>query len=300
MRPTEDVRKLVKNVPLNTNVQRDDEILNDVLNTFEQSQNTKSAYTQPSLWRIIMKSKASKFAAAAFVVALIVGVCQIDATRTAFARTTKMVSTGLAGLKAIILEMKTREPESPPAVPPADSNEREAAFQGRSIMANVYTFSVEAKQRDLREFFEAENIEWAPTGDNSNTRYAKLDPDKTKSLIGLSTSAAGIKLTSSPGLMVREGEEGIIGITGSEKQDDVALALVATVPDNGESIDLSLSFLNGQSGFEIPSIRIDKDDVLLFRLVTTLPSPDEQNKQNGSDDQAYILVLVKVKILLQS
>ena len=252
------------------------------------------------IWRIIMKNDITKLAAAALIIALLVGICQIDATRVAFARTTKVVSTGLAGLKAFILDMKTREPEPPSAVPHADSNEQEIAFQGRSIMANVRTFSVEAQQGDLQEFFETESIEWASTGDNSNTWYAKLDSGKTERLIGLSTAATGIKLTSSPGLVVREGEEGIIGIAGSEEQNDVALALVATVPDNSGSIDLSLSFLKGQSGFEIPSIRIDKEEAVLFRLVTTASSPNEQNEQDDFSGQDYILVLVKVKVFPQT
>jgi len=68
MRPSEDVKRLIKNIPVNTNVQRDDEILDDVLNTFEQSQNAQSASSQPNLWRIIMKSRVSKYAAAIIVV----------------------------------------------------------------------------------------------------------------------------------------------------------------------------------------------------------------------------------------
>jgi len=71
MRPSEDVKRLIKNIPVNTNVQRDDEILDDVLNTFEQSRNAQSAFPQPSLWRIIMKSRISKFAAAIIAVGVV-------------------------------------------------------------------------------------------------------------------------------------------------------------------------------------------------------------------------------------
>ena len=71
MRPSEDVKRLIENVPINTNVQRDDEILDDVLNTFEQSQNAQSASSQPSIWRIIMKSRVSKFAAAIIVIGVV-------------------------------------------------------------------------------------------------------------------------------------------------------------------------------------------------------------------------------------
>lgn len=285
-----------KKARVKTTTKLDERIVNDALLNQEYLKKTQSAVSQPSIWRIIVKNNTKKIVAAAFIVALFVGIYQIDSARAAFTRTTKMLSTGLAGLKAFILDMKTREPEQPSVVPPADSNEQGATYKGQSILANVYTFSVEANQGDLQKFFEAESIEWAPTWDNSNTWYAELDPDKTKILIGLSNSAIGIKLKSSPGLMVREGEEGIIGIAGSEEQDNVALALVATVPDDSESIDLSLSFLNGQSGFEISSIRIDKDDAVLFRLLDTASSPDEQNEQDDFYEQDYRLVLVKVKV----
>ena len=71
MRPSEDVKRLIKNVPVDTNIQRDNEILDDVLNTFEQSQNAQSASSQPNIWRIIMKSRVSKFAAAIIVVGVV-------------------------------------------------------------------------------------------------------------------------------------------------------------------------------------------------------------------------------------
>lgn len=72
MRPTEDVKRLIKNVPIHTNMQRDDEVLDDVLNALETSKQTHSAGIEPSLWRMIMTSKASKFVAAMIVVGVLV------------------------------------------------------------------------------------------------------------------------------------------------------------------------------------------------------------------------------------
>jgi hypothetical protein len=295
MRPAKDIKKMIKSVPVGTNAEKDKEVLDDVLSALEKSRKELPAAWRPIVWRTIMKNNITKLAAATFVVALLVGVCQIDATRAAFARTTKVVSTGLVGLKAFILDMKAREPEPPSAVPPVDSNEQEAAFQGRSIIANVLTYSVKGEQRELRDFLEVEGIEWLPAGNDSNMWYAELDPDKTKSFISFTQTDTGIKLISSPGLMVKEGEEGIIGIHGTEGQDAVALALVATVPDD-DSINLSFSFLHGQNGFEVPILRIRTGDSVLFRLSTVKPAQDVQNEQNGPDSQADILVFFKAKV----
>ncbi|MFC1795317.1 hypothetical protein ACFL3Q_17240, partial [Planctomycetota bacterium] len=60
MRPTENIKKLIRNVPVNTNTERDHEVLNDVLNTLEKSNNLQLVDNQPNLWRLIMKSQITK------------------------------------------------------------------------------------------------------------------------------------------------------------------------------------------------------------------------------------------------
>jgi hypothetical protein len=72
MRPAEDVEKLIKNVPIHTNAQRDNEIRDEVLSALERSQKVQSVGIEPSLWRIIMKSQVSKFVAAMIVVGIMV------------------------------------------------------------------------------------------------------------------------------------------------------------------------------------------------------------------------------------
>jgi hypothetical protein len=292
MRPTKDLRKRIKEVPLSTNAEKDKEVLADVLNALEESRTTQSAAHRPSIWRFIMKNNITRLAAAVFVIAAVVGVAQLDGTRAAFAGTARVVATGLAGLKEFIRDIRTREPQPPSAVVPADLGKQEAVFEGRSILANVRTISVEGDQNGLQDFFEKEGIELAPAGNAANTWYAKLDPGRTERFIGLIQAVPGFKLLSLPSLMVKEGQEAIIGIAGAGEPDATALALVATVPDDDESIDLSFSFLQGQSGFEIPSLRIDTDDAVLFRLVTT----GKRNSQDGPGGQDCILVLVKTKV----
>jgi hypothetical protein len=71
MRPVEEIEKLIKNVPIRTSVQKDDEVLDEVLTAMERSRKVQSVAFQPSLWRIIMKSKASKFAAAIIVIGVV-------------------------------------------------------------------------------------------------------------------------------------------------------------------------------------------------------------------------------------
>jgi hypothetical protein len=68
MRPAGNMEKLVKNVDIDTNAKMDEAVIDDVLKAFEQSKAQKSTAGQPSIWRIIMKSRITKLAAAAVII----------------------------------------------------------------------------------------------------------------------------------------------------------------------------------------------------------------------------------------
>jgi len=292
MRPKEDIKKRIENVPVNTNAERDKQVLDDILNALEQSKKELPVSSQPAVWRIIMKNNVTKLAAAVFVIAMLVGVTQLEGARAAFAGTARVVATSLADLREFIKDMRTREPQPPSAVAPAQPGQQQTAAQGNRIFAGVQVFSVQPGQRDLQTFFEKEGVELAPVEKSPNTSYAKLAPEKTERFIEWMGKAEGIKRLSSPNLMILEGQEGVMGIAGAGEPDATALAMVATVPNDGNGIDLSFSFLQGESGFEIPKLRVNTDEAVLFRLVT----PGEKNSQENSAGQGCTLVLVKTKV----
>jgi hypothetical protein len=70
MRPTENIEKLIKNTNIETNARTDDVVLDKVVRAFEESKEKDSPFAQPSIWRIIMKSRMTKLAAVAAVVLL--------------------------------------------------------------------------------------------------------------------------------------------------------------------------------------------------------------------------------------
>jgi len=75
MRPAEDIKRLIKNLTDKTSAQMDERVLKDVLSTLEESEKNKSALVEPNIRRIIMKSRITKFAAAAvIIIAVLIGV----------------------------------------------------------------------------------------------------------------------------------------------------------------------------------------------------------------------------------
>jgi len=75
MRPAENIEKLVKNINIDTNAKIDEAVLGDVVEAFEKSKSNKSAATKENVWRIIMKSRITKIAAASTIL-LAVLVCR--------------------------------------------------------------------------------------------------------------------------------------------------------------------------------------------------------------------------------
>lgn len=296
MRPMEDIEKRIESVPLDTSAERDKQVLDEVLKALAQSKKELPASSRPTVWRIIMKNNVTRLAAAVFVIALLAGVSQLDGARAAFAGTARVVATSLAGLREFIRDMRAREPQPPSNIAPDKSGERQTAAQGNRIFAGVQVFSVQPGQQDLQTYFQTEGIELIPAQSSSNTSYAKLGPEKTERFVELAGKAEGIKCLLSPSLMILEGQEGIMGIAGAGDPDATALALVATIPNDGNSIDLSISFLQGESGFEIPKLRVNTDEAVLFRLV----APDEKSSQDNPAGQGCTLVLVKTKVFSQT
>jgi hypothetical protein len=84
VRSTEDIEKLVKNLDLgiDTNVQADQAVLSELLDTQKQSMKQQSAYTLPNIRRFIMKSPITKVAAAVIIIAVIIGVNPFGNSKT--------------------------------------------------------------------------------------------------------------------------------------------------------------------------------------------------------------------------
>ena len=75
MRPTENIKKLIKNAPIKTNPAVNEAVLKDLLNELDKSKKNPSAALQPKIWRKIMKSKITKLTTATVVIiAIFVGI----------------------------------------------------------------------------------------------------------------------------------------------------------------------------------------------------------------------------------
>ena len=78
MRPAEEIKKLLKDVPVHTNIRKDQQVLDDILYAMDKSQKpvlskvegTQPACYQPNIWKIIMRNNISKLAATIIIIAV--------------------------------------------------------------------------------------------------------------------------------------------------------------------------------------------------------------------------------------
>lgn len=75
MKTINDTERFVKSIPVKTYTEKNETVRKRIFEAFEKSKQTKSAFVQPNIWRIIMKSRISKLTAAAVVIfAALIGI----------------------------------------------------------------------------------------------------------------------------------------------------------------------------------------------------------------------------------
>ena len=70
MRPTDNIHSLIKKLHLKAGAELDQRLRAEIRRALDEQRQTKPAATRPKTWRIIMKSRITKLAAAAVIVAL--------------------------------------------------------------------------------------------------------------------------------------------------------------------------------------------------------------------------------------
>jgi hypothetical protein len=300
MRSAKDVERLIRRTCFKASVNLHNRTITDALEAQVNSKEKESAACRPRIWRTIMRNRITKLAAAVFVIAVFVGVYQLGGARAAFAHTTRVVRTTLADLREFASSLREREPDRhiyEANLPPTEPARPNPDIQHTIISARVQEFSAVGCQDGLLDFLESEGVELDPAGNYPDMSYARLDPDKAEHFIDFADADDDLKLMSKPKLMLEEGCEGIIGIVDAEDRDAVALALAATVLDDDGLIELSFSFVRGQSGFEMPSLEIRADEAVLFRLVTTAEIEDNSNDEDASGSENTVFVLIRIEVI---
>lgn len=297
MKPAEKIEKLIQRLHFKTSAEMHERTLNDAVEAQAKSKKRKSAKLKPSIWRTIMKSPIAKLAAAVMVIAVLVGIYQVGGARAAFAETTKAVRVTLSRLKEFLTEIRTREAAPPPPIRRVRHAVRDVDTSKWSDIIQYDLFLVQGEQADLRNFFEKQDIEFTPTTNNPNICYAILDGDKADGFIAFSQSSDELKLLATPRLILRDGKEAMLGSADLASSGGLAFAVAGTLVDDNKHIDLSFSFYDGETGIEIPSIRIKTAEAVLIRAVKTVTATgDDGSNEEDAEKENDIFILIQMEV----
>ncbi|MHC4457520.1 MAG: hypothetical protein ACYS0I_10600 [Planctomycetota bacterium] len=113
MSPRDNIEKLISELILHGTDTADKHILNDALAAYEKSNSTESANLQPKAWRIIMKSKITKYAAAAVIiiaVLLTLNIFHQSMPTASAAEVLDSAAKALTNLKSVYITARMRAP----------------------------------------------------------------------------------------------------------------------------------------------------------------------------------------------
>jgi len=116
MRPSENIEKLIEKLRYETSAETHDRVFGNVMQALDEKAKQKAGVIKPDLWRMIMKTKVTKLAAAAvIIVAVFVGIYQFggDGASIVFADIVEQ----LANARTLTYSVVTRTPvESMPTL----------------------------------------------------------------------------------------------------------------------------------------------------------------------------------------
>ena len=90
MKSVDDIEQSIRELNITVGPELHDRVLGSLLKTMEESKKQSSAVNRPSIWRIIMENRMTRFATAAvIIIAVLIGINQfggsIDGASMAFA-----------------------------------------------------------------------------------------------------------------------------------------------------------------------------------------------------------------------
>lgn len=281
MKPRKEIESFITDIDVATDAGKDREVLDDILQAHMDSRQRRSQNGRPRRWRTTMRYKRTKVAAVIALAVLLAGVFGLGGGSVAFSQVGQAVSSTLTRLKELIMEIRTGEPAAQAPLPPAasgDADEQAPDPNVRAVMCDARFFTIPESEQAVWQSLKDQGIELIKASADPETYYAALRGEQAEQI----EDALTISPLAAPRVAVAEGQEGMIAT------DVFALAWLPTISSDGQRIESTFSFHDGENGVEIPNINIEEGGVILVRVKGITPT--------GAD----ILILLKVGYLADS
>jgi hypothetical protein len=275
MRPTERIEQSIRRLHVEAGAERREQTLRDLVEAHTQYKEKTRAPGLRSFGRTIMRQRPRRIAAAIILGVLLVSMFGLGTGSVAFSQVGHAVNSTLSRLIELIVEIRTGElrGQAPlPATSSGDAAEQTPPAELRAVTCAARFFSVSEREQSVWQSLGEHGIELVQASSDPETYYATLTAEQAERFEDMLTTGP----ITTPRVMVAEGEQAMIAT------DVFALAWLPTISSDGERIESTFSFHDGDHGFEIPNLRTEEGGVILVRV---------KGIASASED---VLILLKV------
>ncbi len=201
-----------------------------------------------------------KIAATVILTVLLVVALGLGTGSVARSQTHHMVNATLAWLKSMIVG---GEAKAPPALPlqTGQVGEQMANRNRRVVTCAARFFRVPEGNQGVWQSLKDRGIELVAVSTDPEVYYAPLSRELAESINGLLT----LECISAPRVTAWEGDTTAVAVTNTQPSGGLALGWLPTVSRDGKEVQSTISFHDGQRGFEIPSVSTESGGVVLLR-----------------------------------
>jgi hypothetical protein len=239
----------------------------DSTEAMEKVHRARAGSARAGVGRIIMMRRTRRVAAILVVALVLAGAVGLGGGSVAFSQAGHAVSSTLARLKEMVMEIRSGHVREQAPLPAA-SDEAEMPTPNpdvRAVMCTARFFNIPASEQVVWQRLDEQGIELTKASSAPETYYATLTREQAERF----EDALTIGPITSPRIIVGEGKEAVIGTNA------FALAWLPTISTDGTRIESSFSFHDGDNGFEIPSVTSDDGGVILVRVKGIIPTGED-------------------------
>ena len=277
MKSAEQIEESIRRLHVEADNEEQQRVLRDLIDVHEQQKGKTPACSRWHLGRIVMAKRPVRIAAIVVFGVLLVGGFSLSS------QAGSVVNSTLAQLKEMIMELRTKKEVAPPAIPPAPQNDAGQQTQDpnlRMVSGEARFRAVSPNDQDVWQALGDQGIELTRAADNPETYYAVLSSEQA----GRLETSLTIPALVAPRVSVAEGVAAMIGT------EVLALAWEPMISGDGRRIESTLSFHDGERGFELSGLSIESDGVLLVRVKGVVLGSQE------NPDAQETLILIRMNI----
>jgi hypothetical protein len=285
MKSAEQIEQALRRLDLQATAEDRERTLRDLVAAHAQYKGKKPALHDRHLGRRIMRQKSVKIAAAIAFALVLIGAIDLGTGAVAFSQARRAANSTLAYLRELITGTRVEEPRA--ALPVVDEETINPEHKAEISYAARFYWVLEDEQGVWQSLHE-QGIEFLQASTAPEVYYAVLGREQATALDGFVT----LRCFCSPHVIVLEGETAAFALTDaqpSEGRQGLALGLLSIVTSAGREIQSTLSFHDGQNGFEIPNVCTEPGGAVLIRAKGIAV-----DTKQGDGESAEVLIRVQV------